>query len=283
MTSSSASFPRVRDIVDIIEKLYPASLAEDWDKFGLICGDPDAVVERILIALDPVAATVDEALSTNAGLLLTHHPLYLRGTSFVPLSDPKGALIHRLIRGGCALLNAHTNADSAAEGVAQALAERVGLDTTTPLIASGDESHPGLGRVGTLPEAVTLREYAHRVARALPGGPNGLLVGGDLDALVRVVAVSGGAGDSFLNRAREVGADVYLTADLRHHPASEHLEGGKPYLLNASHWASETVWCEVAADSLRRELSALELTCEVKVSTLVTEPWTLWLPTTESE
>ncbi|OKL49206.1 Nif3-like dinuclear metal center hexameric protein [Boudabousia marimammalium] len=281
--SNSDNTPSLEQVVSLIDSLYPPKLKEEWDKVGLITGDPQQPVERILIALDPVAATVDQAIAEGVDLLFTHHPLYLRGTSFLPANDPKGALVHRLIKNGCALMNAHTNADAAAEGVAQALAERIGLQTNEPLVPSDDVQHPGLGRVGKLPEAISLRAFAQQVAKALPGGPNGLLVGGDLEDLVQKVVVSGGSGDSFLGAARAAGADVYVTADLRHHPASEHLEGGKPYLINASHWATESVWCEVAAKSLRREFAAANLACEVKVSDLVTEPWTLWLPTTESE
>ncbi|MBV7363997.1 Nif3-like dinuclear metal center hexameric protein [Actinomycetaceae bacterium TAE3-ERU4] len=280
---TACAVPSLGTIINVLENLYPARLAEDWDRNGLICGNLEARVERILIALDPVKETVDEALNSDSQLLLTHHPLYLRGTSFVPASDPKGNLIHRLIRGGCALFNAHTNADSAAEGVATALASRLELERVVPLVPSGDSTHPGLGRVGYLRYEMTLREFANIVAKFLPAGPNGVLIGGNLEDTVFRVAVSGGSGDSFLTTAREAGADVYVTADLRHHPALEHLQGGKPYLINASHWATESVWCDLARDSISRELSNLGYEVEIEVSAKCTEPWDLWLPTTESE
>ena len=108
----------------------------------------------------------------------------------------------------------------------------------------------------------------------LPAGPSGLFVGGDEAMPVRRVAVLGGAGDSALESARAAGVDVYLTADLRHHPASEHLEGGAPALLCGSHWATESPWLPVLARKLRDAASGADVELRVEVSTIVTEPWT---------
>ena len=161
-------------------------------------------------------------------MVITHHPLLLRGASFLPVTDPKGAVVTALIRSGIALFNAHTNADVACDGVATALADLIGLRDTVPLESCGTDVEGreiGLGRVGVVDET-TLGAFADHVASVLPAGPSGLFVGGDEAAPVRRVAVLGGAGDSALESARAAGVDVYLTADLRHHPASEHLEDG---------------------------------------------------------
>src|SRR5206468_5893467 len=88
---------------------------------------------KVLLAVDPVAAVVDEALGWGADLLVTHHPLLLSAVHGVPASDPRGALVHRLIRGGCALFVAHTNADVASPGVSDALADVLGLVDVRPL------------------------------------------------------------------------------------------------------------------------------------------------------
>jgi putative NIF3 family GTP cyclohydrolase 1 type 2 len=91
---------------------------------------------------------------------------------------------------------------------------------------------------------------------------------------VRRVAVCGGAGDTFFGAARQAGADVYVTADLRHHPASEALEAGGLALVDVAHWASEWPWLEGAARTLRSTLEATGTNVETYVSTLVTDPWT---------
>lgn len=272
---------RLRDVVALMDTWYPPDTAEDWDRVGLVTGDPDQPVGRVLVALDPVAATVSRAVAGGADLLITHHPLYLRGTSFLAVSDPKGALVTDLIRSSTALFTAHTNADVAVAGVSQALADLVGIRDARPLVPTGvdeDGAPIGHGRIGDV-DALTLGGFADHVARVLPAGPHGLLIGGDAATTVRRVAVSGGAGDSFLAAARAAGADVYLTADLRHHPASEHLEGGGPALLCGSHWATESPWLPVLARRLRAAARAADAPLEVEVSTMVTEPWTAHRPT----
>ena len=142
------------DVLHTVEHLWPISGAEAWDSAGLVSGDPAAEVSRILLAVDAVGDTVDEALESGAGLLLVHHPLLLRGVTTVAETTAKGALIARLIRGRCALLAAHTNADVVATGTSARLAELLALTDARPIV----ETAPGigLGRVGRLPEPMTL-------------------------------------------------------------------------------------------------------------------------------
>ena len=116
---------RLADVMAVLDEAYPPELAHDWDSVGLVCGDPDDVIDSVTVAVDATDAVVDTV--APRGLLLAHHPLLLRGVDTVAASTPKGALIHRLIRGGGALFTAHTNADAASPGVSDALAEVLGL------------------------------------------------------------------------------------------------------------------------------------------------------------
>ncbi|WP_371174247.1 Nif3-like dinuclear metal center hexameric protein [Buchananella felis] len=269
---------RVADVIDILEAAYPPALAQGWDVNGLSVGDPGAEVTRIHLSVDITPAVVAEALETGAQMLVTHHPIFLRGTNAVSRLTAKGRMVHDLIRGGCALYNAHTNADSARDGVAQALAELAGLGPdAVPLEPAAGEAGAaglGIGRVGALAQPVSLGELAARIAGALPHTEFGVLVGGPVDAQIRTLAVSGGSGDSLFGAARASGADAFLTADLRHHPAQDHLADGKPWLINATHWATEWVWLPKAAALLQARAAERgdELTCTVSV--LPTDPWT---------
>lgn len=370
----------VGEVIAALEAAYPPVLAADWDAIGLVCGDPSDEVRSVLVAVDPVAETVAEALDTGAQLLVTHHPLLLRGVHGVGADTPKGALVHRLVRGGAALFTAHTNADSADPGVSDALAEALGLTVEGPLQAApeqdldkivtfvpvgpditavhdalaaagagniGDYSHcsfatagtgqfkpltganphigevgrlervaetrlemvlprrrradvvaalrathpyeepafdvlelapipsaRGLGRIGTLPEPEPLSAFTERVAAALPATAWGVRAAGDPDRPVQRVAVCGGAGDSALSAAVAAGVDAYVTADLRHHPAAEHLLAHPhgPALVDVAHWASEWPWCTQAAAVVR---AATDGSVQVRVSTRRTDPWTL--------
>lgn len=136
----------------------------------------------------------------------------------------------------------------------------------------------GSGRIGALAEPVTLAEFAAAVAAALPAHHSATRVAGDPSRMIRTVALCGGSGDFLLARAGQAGADVYVTSDLRHHPVSEHLEAsGAPAVIDVPHWAAEWTWLPVAA----RELGArLGDTVVIKVSDIVTDPWT-FLATTQ--
>ena len=266
--------PKLADVIAVLEAAYPPELAESWDAVGLVCGDPAEEVTKVLVCVDPVDATVDEALESGAQLIVAHHPLLLRGVHGVPADTPKGSLVHRLVRGGGALLCMHTNADNAEPGVSDALAQALGLQVTGPLVPD-----TGTGRIGEL-EPEPFDKFVERVAAALPATAWGVRAAGDPAKTVKTVAVCGGSGDAYLGAASAAGVDVYVTADLRHHPASEHLAvPGAPALVDVAHWASEWPWCAQAANVIE---VAFDGTVEVTVSTLRTDPWTAALPTGRS-
>ncbi len=261
------------EVVAALEARYDPALAEGWDAVGLVCGDPAEPVERVLVAVDPVAAVVDEAIEAGAGLLVTHHPLFLTAVHGVPADDPKGRLVHRLVRAGCGLFVAHTNADRAADvGVNDALAAVLGLTGTRPLEPVAPGSRQGLGRVGTLAEPTTLAAFAAHAAAVLPVTAGGVRAAGDPDRAVRTVAVCGGSGGSLLPAAAAAGADVLLTSDLRHHPVSEAREVPGPALCDVAHFASEWPWVPVAAEVLAADLSSR---VAVAASRRRTDPWTV--------
>ena len=368
--------PTLRSVVDLVHGWYPPGTAEGWDRVGLVHGDLDQPVRRILLAVDPAPLVAQEAADWDADLLLTHHPLYLKGVHGFTSQTPKGRTSMTLAGAGCALLAAHTNADQAEGGVSEAMALALGLRDARPILPAplpavdklgvmvpaddadgmraalagagageiGDYDHAsftvagegrfrplpgadptigavgeaervdevrievvfprgrrahvvrallaahpyeepaydvleladprigttGTGRIGDV-ETTTLRAFAERVAEALPGTAHGVRVAGDLDRPVRRVALCGGAGDFLLDTVRGTDADVYVTSDLRHHPATEFLEHEGPALVDVAHWAAEWTWLPVLA---RRLEGALGDTVEVRVSTRSTDAWT---------
>lgn len=273
--------PKLFDVIAALEALWPAERAEAWDAVGLVCGDPDAEVGRVLLAVDPVREVAEEAVRIGADLLVTHHPLYLRGTTTVAATGFKGRVVHDLIKHDVALHVAHTNADRADPGVSDALAAAVGLRVTGPLVPDPDDpaGRRGLGRIGELPAPLPLAEFAALAARGLPATAAGVRVAGDPDRPIRTVAVCGGSGDSLFATVAASGVDAYLTADLRHHPASEATQGGGPALLDAAHWATEWPWCTQAAGQLDEISDRHGWALRVHVSHQVTDPWTLHAPT----
>jgi len=259
--------PSLAEVVDLLYRRYDPALAAPWDSVGLTVGDPTAPVRKVFFALDPVAATVDEAIANKADLLITHHPLFLKPVHGVPATTWKGALAHRLIKADCALFTAHTNADRSNPGVNDALAAALGLETTGPL------TQEGFGRIGRLSGPVTVREFAAKVSNCLPIGAAGIRVAGDPDRLIETVAICGGAGDDLFDQVRASGVDVYLTSDLRHHPISEAVEAGSPALIDAGHFATEWPWVEQAAKFLVSDLAVIGASVEVEVSRINTDAW----------
>ena len=378
--------PRLAEIVAAMSGWYEPGWAESWDAVGLVCGDPSEPVERILLAVDAVPATVAEATQLGVQLVITHHPLLLTAVHGVPADDPKGALVHRMIRSGIAHLVAHTNADVADPGVSDALGDVLGLADTRALepapgatmdklvvfvpvadtdrlidalaeagagsigdydrcawttegvgtfrplhgarptvgrvgevetvqearvemvvpqgrraevVAALRAAHPyeepafdllvqapiptgrGLGRIGAMPAQMTLREFTRHAAALLPPTAWGVRAAGDPSRPISQVAVCGGAGGSLVAAARRSGADVLLTADLRHHPALEEAveRGNGVALVDAAHWATEAPWLDVVAARLRARFGT---SVDVRVSRIVTDPWTTHEPSTPS-
>ena len=263
----------VAEVNAVAESLWPLAGTESWDAPGLLSGDPARSVSSVHLAVDAVADSVDEAIAAGADLLLVHHPLLLRGVTSVAEDRYKGALLAKLIRADCALIAAHTNADVVESGTSAVFADRLGLLDQSPI--SPSDSHPdrGIGRVGRLAAPTTLGTLARELGDILPATASGIRVSGDFDAPVSTIALCGGAGDSLLSAPAVLGADVYITSDLRHHPASEARENARlstgPALIDVSHWASEWLWLETAANQLRENLPGVTVT----VSDLRTDPW----------
>ena len=266
------------DVREVVEKLWPPERAEAWDAVGLIAGEPEAPVERILLAVDAVLETSQEALQVGADLLMVHHPLLLRGVSSVAADTPKGRIVTDLIRGRVGLLAAHTNADIVERGTSAELAARIGLEHSEPIVPNTASPTLGLGRVGLLPKEQSLGSLARSLAQRLPATATGIRVAGEYDRPIQRVAICGGAGDSLLEHPQVLRADAYITADLRHHPASEardrHRMGAGPALIDLSHWASEWLWLPAATRELHESLPDVE----VIVSELRTDPWDFSVP-----
>jgi dinuclear metal center YbgI/SA1388 family protein len=260
-------------LIQAFEKLWPLAGAEAWDTPGLVSGNNDQRISRVLLTVDVTGEIINEAADGEFNLVLAHHPYLLRGISSVSEDLAKGATLSKAIRNEVAIYAAHTNADVVESGVSQVMAEAFGILKATPL-AAADQPNTGHGRIGSLAAPVKLGEFARLIAKVLPSTAAGVRVSGDFDQLVQRVAVCGGAGDSFIGAAVEAGADVFVTSDLRHHPVQDareqaNLNGGVPALVDVAHWASEWLWLEVAAQQLAMQFPNVQFV----VSHIRTDPW----------
>ncbi|MEV6966211.1 Nif3-like dinuclear metal center hexameric protein [Hamadaea sp. NPDC051192] len=254
-------------MIATLDEWYPPATAASWDRVGLVLGEPTARVERVLCVVDVVPETAQQALDLGAQLIVSHHPLLFRGVSSVAPTTYAGRIVHDLIRGGVALHVAHTNADVAPDGVNEALADLFGL-TDRELMTP-----EGIGRVGTLPTPLPLRELTKKAAEVLPVTVWGVRAAGDPDRMISRLAVSSGSGAEHLADVAVTGADAVVTSDVKHHYASEHIAAGGPAIIEAAHWATEWPWLPRVAELLRNRFGI-----ETIVSQIRTDPWNLYAP-----
>ena len=255
-------------LLQTFEELWPYSSSEDWDAPGLMVGSKKQEISTVLLAVDATSDVLREALHRQANLLLTHHPLLMRGVHELGQETIKGNLVSAAIKSDLAIFAAHTNADLAEVGTARALAELIGLEICTALDALS-----GHGLVGVLAKPESLLAFSTRLAKLLPSVAAGIKVAGDPEAVISKVAVAPGAGDSFLQAARDAEVDVFITSDLRHHPAQDFLEanqiGPQVALIDISHWAAESIWLPLA----QKTLSERHPNVEFIISDIKTDPW----------
>ena len=240
----------LRDIHAVLARHFPPPLIESWDSSGVICGDWQAQVEKVLLTVDITSNILDEARTAGAQCIVSHHPLLLPRHSIA--AEPwKFRLVARANALNIALVNAHTNADNARPGVTDALCEVLGLEETDALIATDMDAATGTGRIGNLSTPMSLEQLMRLIQTVVPGGrPR---TNGALDDFIRRVAVCAGAGDEFLAEVRRTDADVYITSDLRHHPVLEHVEAGGCTLIDIEHSAAEALWLPQVAAILSAE------------------------------
>ncbi|MCA9079734.1 MAG: Nif3-like dinuclear metal center hexameric protein [Planctomycetaceae bacterium] len=241
---------RVQNFVDFFADHTPLELAEDWDNVGLLLGDADAPVDKVLTCLTLTPDVAAEAIREGAALIVSHHPILFRPVQRLTTTDTQGAMLLDLIRGGVAVYSPHTAFDSAGEGINQQLAQRLDLQDIQPI--RPDEAVPGLGsgRYGTLSATVTLESLVARI-RAELQAPQVSFVGLP-DSPVQSVAVACGAAAEFLRDAHAAGCDVLLTGEARFHSCLEARSLGMGLII-AGHYQTERFAVEQLADLLSRQ------------------------------
>ncbi len=254
-----------RDIVLWFNKNFDPSLAESWDSVGVISGDWNRQVEKILFTVDITSPVLDEAIEFGAQMIVAHHPLVLPRHSVV--TEPyKFQLIARANLAGIVLFNAHTNADNARPGVADALADVLGVVETDALMPTSEDVATGTGRIGRLSTPQTLKEFTDHINSVLPKSQ--AKFSGNPQQLISRVALCPGSGDALLSEVRHTDADVYVTSDLRHHPVAEHHEAKGCALIDINHVAAEATWLPKVSAKI-----AAELPVQVAVSAVDTRAW----------
>jgi dinuclear metal center YbgI/SA1388 family protein len=262
--------PKLKEVIQRIEEMFPPTLAAQWDNTGLQLGDPESEVRKVMIALDPLPEVLREAAGKKINLVITHHPLFFDPIKSLDLSKGNGLAVAASIKNKIAIYAAHTSFDRASGGLNDFLAERLGLMGTRPLEPLAGNPDEGFGRTGNLKTPVTAKTLAERVKKAL--SLEAVRLTGEPDRKIHAVALCGGSGADLLELAADSGADVFITGDVKYHQALKALERGI-CLIDAGHQGTELPAMERLAERLREKFREKALKISVENCTTQIAPW----------
>ncbi len=244
------NMPRVQDAFDFLEKIAPASLAEEWDPVGIQVGSLKEELHGVLVSLDVTETALWEAVEHDCNLLVTHHPLFFKPLKRLDDRTPVSRCARLAAQMGVNVVSFHTNLDATERGLNDQLAGRLGLKALKPLLPSRDPRRPraGLGRIGRVART-NLAKFADAVGKRL--ALEHLRFVGDPKRPVERVAVMTGSGGGYFQEAKAAGADVLVTGDVKYHPALDALAEGIA-LIDIGHFAGEIGMVPWLAAELRR-------------------------------
>ena len=246
---------RINEITDAIEQYAPLRLQEEWDNAGIQVGDPEAEITGVLLCTDATEAVVAEAIDRGYNLVISHHPLIFRGLKKIMGRTPVERTVAMAIKHDITIYSAHTNMDSAWQGVSFRMADKIGMtdvtfldDNTVDPYGDGDSAHAGCGVIGDI-EPMPAREVLKRVKAAFEVGA--VRYSGDGDRLVSRVALCGGAGGFLLDKAVAMGAQLYVTADMRYHDFLDNAP--RIVVADIGHYESEHFTKEIFLEIIQKK------------------------------
>jgi len=256
------------ELLNGLDRIAPIDLAESWDNVGLLIGDSERESRSVLLGLDPTLSLLEEAISRGADTLITHHPCIFRPLPFVHTSSPGGAFLELALAEKINVIACHTNFDSAAPGVSDALARLLDLEELSPLsrISSSENKSQGLGRIGTYAAPLSFALFMKKVFKALD--TENVMLAGKPPKEVRRVALCGGSGSDLTEEAFKQGADVYLSAEIKH---------------STARWVEEIGFCVIDGTHYATERPAMALLEKQLEAQALASGWELQILLSESE
>ena len=246
---------KIKEITDAIEQYAPLRLQEEWDNAGIQVGDPETDVTGVLLCTDATEAVVAEAIDRGYNLVISHHPLIFRGLKKIMGRTPVERAVVMAIKNDITIYSAHTNMDSAWQGVSFRMAEKIGMTEVqfldnNPVQPYGDQASEtaGCGVIGNIQPALA-REVLKRVKDAFEVGA--VRYSGDGDRMVSRVALCGGAGGFLLDKAVEQGAQLYVTADMRYHDFLDNAQ--RIVVADIGHYESEHFTKEIFLEIIQKK------------------------------
>ena len=265
---------QVANILQTLNRFAPPALAEDWDNVGLQVGYLEEDLTGVLVSLDVTEAVLWEAVEHNANCLVTHHPLFFQAFKSLDDRQVPTRLARLATQMGVNILSFHTNLDATQSGLNDQLASKLGMTRLKPLLPAADPrfAKAGLGRLGRVPKT-SLKSFLKSCAKKL--NVDHLRYVGDPRHSIEWVAVMTGSGGGFFNEAREAGADVLLTGDVKYHHALDALSQGIP-LIDIGHFAGEIHMVPLVAEKIASYLKTQKSKIKVFTTSVQEDPFNFW-------
>lgn len=245
---------KVNNIINEMELLAPTYLKEDFDNVGLMVGDKNKEVKKVLLALDCTLKVIEEAKKENVELIITHHPLIFKRPSSITTDTLQGKKIIELIKNDISLYSSHTNLDSVENGLNDTIVSILGFDNSKILEKNKRDDKAGLGRIVSLNESIQLEDLISKIKKSL--NINNLRVVKGKDK-VNKIAIINGSGQDFIGKAVALGADCIITGDTTYHFASDYKEM-KISILDVGHFASEQITFFNVMENLKEKFKDVE-------------------------
>lgn len=245
---------KVNNIIKEMELLAPTYLKEDFDNVGLMVGDKNKEVKKVLLALDCTLKVIEEAKKENVELIITHHPLIFKRPSSITSDTLQGKKIIELIKNDISLYSSHTNLDSVENGLNDTIVSILGFDNSKILEKNKRDDKAGLGRIVSLNESIQLEDLISKIKKSL--NINNLRVVKGKDK-VNKIAIINGSGQDFIGKAVALGADCIITGDTTYHFASDYKEM-EISILDVGHFASEQITFFNVMENLKEKFKDVE-------------------------
>ena len=245
---------KVNNIINEMELLAPTYLKEDFDNVGLMVGDKNKEVKKVLLALDCTLKVIEEAKKENVELIITHHPLIFKRPSSITTDTLQGKKIIELIKNDISLYSSHTNLDSVENGLNDTIVSILGFDNSKILEKNKRDDKAGLGRIVSLNESIQLEDLISKIKKSL--NINNLRVVKGKDK-VNKIAIINGSGQDFIGKAVALGADFIITGDTTYHFASDYKEM-EISILDVGHFASEQITFFNVMENLKEKFKDVE-------------------------
>ena len=243
----------LREIYNFIDSIAPFNTAEEWDNAGLLVGDENKTINKIMFALDCTEDVINQAIFCGADLIVTHHPII-----FKPLSEVTAdSLVYKLVKNDLSIICAHTNYDMAIEGVNDILCDTVELENIVKIENT-------CLNVGELTAEMSSNEFAQHIKSKL----NGVVRYNSIEKTIKKIAVCSGSGSDYLQLAKELNCDALLTGDGSHHSFLDADEMGI-LLVCAGHFETENIAIKPLSDKIKNHFD-IECVIAVQKSPIIT-------------